>query len=611
MTRNGPRIFARRLGNPAHDGIGRRQFVRGLAAGGVLLTLGGRSLASAGRVEKPLSGRDFDLEIAEAAVDFTGRPRLATAVNASVPAPTLRWREGDDVTIRVSNRLDVSASIHWHGVTLPYDMDGVPGLSYTGIAPGSMFTYRFPVRQSGTYWYHSHSGFQEQTGLYGALVIDPREPEPFSYDRDYVVMLSDWTDEDPDRVLAHLKKDREYYNYQRRTLADMRSDRRELGPAEARNARHMWNEMRMSDRDLSDVTGSTYTYLMNGHTPAAQWRALFAPGERIRLRLINGSSMTFFDIRIPGLPMTVVATDGQHVEPVTVDELRLGVAETYDVIVAPNADSAYCVFAQAIDRSGYACGTLAAREELEADVPQLDPVPRLEHVDMGMAMAAMSGMGAMQHAAPASASASAAPAAGHSTMDHSAMNHASQPAIDHSSMSQGAHDTVSHPATERGPGVDMRAASPQSRLDDPGVGLRNRPWRVLTYGDLKWLGAGPDRRDPDREIELHLTGNMYRYMWSFDGVRYSDAEPIELTYGQRIRFTLVNDTMMNHPIHLHGMWSDLETGADSYARKHTVTVQPGQKLSYLVTADARGPWAYHCHLLYHMAAGMFRVVSVR
>ena len=611
---------------------GRRQFVRGLVAGGVLLALGTRSNgARANGAGAGLTGSDFELEIAPAAVDFTGRPRLATAVNGSVPAPTLRWREGDTVTIRVTNRLDASASIHWHGVTLPYDMDGVPGLSYDGIAPHSTFTYRFRLHQSGTYWYHSHSGFQEQTGIYGPLVIEPREPEPFAYDRDYVVMLSDWTDEDPERVMAHLKKDREYYNLHKRTLADIRNDRRVLGRAGARSARQMWNEMRMSDRDLSDVTGYTYTYLMNGHPPAAEWRAGFTPGERVRLRLINGSAMTFFDVRIPGLPMTVVAADGQHVEPVTVDELRIGVAETYDVIVAPPADAAYCIFAQAIDRTGYACGTLASSENLRAEVPKLDPVPKLQHVDMGMAMAAMTGQmdhGAMDHDSTDHA------AMNHGAMDHAAADHGgSQPATDHSATSHAGMDhstmsdsttshsamdpdasatPVSHPATERGPGVAMRAAHPQSRLHDPGVGLRNRPWRVLTYGDLKHLGPPPDPRDPEREIELHLTGNMYRYMWSFDGVRYSHAEPIELTYGQRVRFTLINDTMMNHPIHLHGMWSDLETGDDSqFVRKHTVTVQPGQKLSYRVTADALGPWAYHCHLLYHMAAGMFRVVSVR
>ncbi len=362
-------------------GVSRRRFVRGLAAGGVVLALGGRSLRTyANSVATPLQGREFELEIASAAVDITGRPRLATAVNGSVPAPTLRWREGDDVTIRVTNRLDTSASIHWHGVTLPYDMDGVPGLSFDGIAPGSTFTYRFPVRQSGTYWYHSHSGFQEQTGIYGALLIDPRASEPFGYDREHVVMLSDWTDEDPERLLAHLKKDREYYNFQKRTLPDIRADRRKLGRKGARQAREMWNEMRMSDRDLADVTAHTYTYLMNGHAPADGWRAAFTPGERVRLRLINGSSMTFFDFRIPGLPMTVVAADGQNVEPVTVDELRVGVAETYDVIVAPSDEAAYCLFAQSIDRSGYALrhtrGAARSRRRSAATRPGADPATR-------------------------------------------------------------------------------------------------------------------------------------------------------------------------------------------------------------------------------------------
>jgi len=472
-------------------------------------------------------------------------------------------------------------------------MDGVPGISFDGIAPGATFTYRFSVQQAGTYWYHSHSGFQEQTGVYGALVIDPLEPEPFGYEREYVVMLSDWTDEDPQRIFARLKKHSDYYNFQQRTLADAVAEIRQRGWAEQRSERRMWNRMRMSDRDLADVTGAAYTYLVNGRPPAQPWEALFERGERIRLRIVNGSAMTIFDLRIPGLPMTIVTADGHAVEPVTVDEMRIGVAETYDVIVAPQSDAAYALFAQAIDRSGFALGSLTSAAGLRADVPRLDPVPSLSHADMGMAMA---GGDEIAHSA--------------STQSDSMPHMPGMPGMPETAPTGG--DAGDDKGGERrGPEIDMRAASPQSRLDDPGVGLRDRPWRVLRYADLRFLGASPDPREPSRELELHLTGNMARYLWSFDGVRASSAEPIGLRLGERLRVTLVNDTMMNHPIHLHGMWSDVETGDERrLPRKHTVLVQPGQRLSYRVTADAPGPWAYHCHLLYHMEAGMFRVVTV-
>lgn len=538
-----------------------------------------------------LSGDHVELDIGYTNANFTGKRRRATTVNGSIPGPTLRWREGDEVTIRVTNRLDEPTSIHWHGILLPYQMDGVPGISFDGIAPGESFTYRFRLQQSGTYWYHSHSGFQEQTGLYGALIVDPREPEPFGYDRDYTLLLSDWTDDKPQRVLARLKKQSEYYNFQQRTLADVQRDIEARGWSATRNERRMWNLMRMSDRDIADVTGYGYTYLLNGQPPASNWRALFERNESVRLRLINGSAMTIFDFRIPDLEMQVVAADGQNVEPVTVDEMRIGVAETYDVLVRPRDDRAYTLFAQSIDRLGYARGTLTPDASLTADVPRLDPVPILSHVDMGMAVA----MGDMEPAA----------------MDRSTIDHSE---TDHAATGHGAGDPAmitSPQPSRRGPEIDMRAENPQARLGDPGVGLRDRSWRVLTYGDLRSLDPDPDRREPTEEIELHLTGNMARYMWSFDGIRASSASPISLAFDSRVRFTLVNDTMMNHPIHLHGMWSELETDdASVLARKHTVIVQPGQKLSYQVTADAHGPWAFHCHLLFHMASGMFRVVEV-
>ena len=605
-----------------------------------------------------LRGTDFDLTIAPTAVNFTGVPRVATLVNGSLPAPILRWKEGDTVTMRVTNRLPETSSIHWHGIVLPSAMDGVPGIAdgFHGIAPGETFTYRFKVRQSGTYWYHSHSGFQEQTGLYGPLIIEPREPEPFTYDRDYVVMLSDWTDEDPTVVYAKLKKLSHYYNFNERTHKDLMKDLREKGLARTWAERKMWMQMRMSQRDLSDVTGYTYTYLMNGQTPADGWTGLFRRGEKVRLRFINGSAMTFFDVRIPGLKMTVVAADGQYVEPVTVDEFRIGVAETYDVIVEPD-DAAYTIFAQSIDRSGYARGTLAPRMGMTAEVPALDPVPNLTHMDMGMDMSAMGhgmhgmnhGMGGMkgmdhsqhQMGGMKGMDHSQHQMAGMKGMDHSQHQMGGMKGMDHSQHQMGGmkgmdhsqhqmagmkgmkHSSptprhpsdftggkVTHAPTEYGPQVDMRAQAPQYRLDDPGVGLRNNGRRVLTYADLRRLGGTDDPREPDREIELHLTGNMERYMWSMNGIKFADAEPLRWKLGERLRITFVNDTMMNHPMHLHGMWSDLESGDNDFLpRKHTVIVQPGARISYRVTVDAPGGWAYHCHLLYHML-GMFREVQV-
>ncbi len=586
-----------RTTNPHAVNLPRRRFVKGIAAGGTLLGLGivpeQIVAASSPPLAQPsLRGRDFRLTIAPARVNFTGRERLATAVNGSVPGPILRWREGDRISIDVTNRIGESSSIHWHGIILPAPMDGVPEISFDGIAPGATFHYEFTVRQSGTYWYHSHSGFQEQTGLYGPIIIDPLEPEPFRYDRDYVVMLSDWSDENPATIYATLKKMSGYYNFAERTVADLVRDLRNKGVARTWSDRSMWNRMRMSDRDLADVTGYTYTFLMNGRPPAEGWTGLFKRGERVRLRIINGSAMSFFDVRIPGLKMTVVAADGQNIEPVTVDEFRIGVAETYDVLVEPDADRAYCIFAQAMDRTGHARGTLTPDPSLRAPVPDYDPYPILSMVDMGMDGAGMKGMGTM----PA--------------MDHAAMKGRAEKPAGRGPAGMGSDTKIHHAATEYGPQVDMRAMAPRYRLDDPGVGLRNNGRRVLTYADLRNLYPTPDPRDPEREIQLHLTGNMARYMWSINGIRYADAEPLHFRYGERLRITFVNDTMMNHPMHLHGMWSDLETGDGTrIPRKHTVIVQPGSRISYLVTADARGGWAYHCHLLYHMLA-MFRKVVV-
>ncbi len=574
-----------------------------------------------------LAGSEFDLAIARSSVEIGGRSRRATTVNGTLPGPVLRWREGDTVTLRVANRMDEASSIHWHGIVLPSNMDGVPGLSFDGIAPGSSYTYRFKVRQHGTYWYHSHSSLQEQTGVYGPLIIDPAQPDARRCERDYVVMLSDWSDEDPRRIKSRLKKQSNYYNFHQRTLVDLFRDARRDGWRATLADRRMWSAMRMSPTDLSDVGGYTYTYLVNGAAPDDNWTGLFNPGERVRLRFINASAMSYFDVRIPGLRMTVVAADGQDVEPVAVDEFRIAVAETYDVVVEPGSAEAYTIFAQSMDRSGYARATLARREGLAAPVPALDPRPLLTMADMGMDHGAMAGMSSdamqgMDHGAMAGMSPDAMQG-----MDHGAMAGMSPDAMqgmDHGAMAGMSSDTmqgmdhgamagmIQHPTTERGnPLVDAQAMAPTARLDDPGVGLRDNSRRVLTYADLRSTFPDPDGRSPMRSIELHLTGHMEKFAWSFNGLKFSDAGPIRLRYGERVRLVLVNDTMMAHPIHLHGMWSDLEDEAGRFqVRKHTIDMPPGTRRSYRVTADALGRWAYHCHLLFHMETGMFREVVV-
>jgi CopA family copper-resistance protein len=605
----------------------RRTFVKGLAIGGAAASLGlwrtsGRAQAHSPARWATLTGSDFDLRIGETPMNVTGSPRIAFTVNGSVPAPTLRWKEGDTVTLRVANALDEDASIHWHGIVLPANMDGVPGLSFDGIGPRETYVYRFSVRQCGTYWYHSHSGFQEQRGLYGPLVIDPLQPEPFTYDREHVVMLTDWTDESPERVFAKLKKQADYFNRNKRTLGDFIADARTQGLRATLADRKKWGEMRMNPTDLADVSGSTYTYLMNGTSPAGNWTGLFTPGERVRLRVINGSAMSYFDVRIPGLKMTVVAADGQYVHPITVDEFRIATAETFDVIVEPSGRDAFTIFAQSNDRTGFAAGTLAARAGLRAPVPDLDPRPMLTMADMGHGGAGHA-MGASSTEPPVAGAPTASdPHAGHT------MPPAAAPADSHGGDTAPApagafdphagHDKSSrggmqeHPDSENGnPLVDMQTMMPRSRLDDPGIGLRDNGRRVLTYADLRSLFDDPDGREPGRTIELHLTGHMERFAWSFDGVKFSDAEPLRFTYGERLRIVLVNDTMMTHPIHLHGMWSDIENDDGQFqVRKHTVDMPPGTRRSYRVTADALGRWAYHCHLLFHMEAGMFREVRV-
>ncbi|HJW45335.1 MAG TPA: copper resistance system multicopper oxidase [Lysobacter sp.] len=602
------------------SGLSRRRFVQGLVAGGAVAGLGlwpklSWALQSPGK-PNVLAGTEFDLAIGETAMNFTGRTRTAITVNGSIPAPLLRWREGTTVNLRVSNALPKGSihghetSIHWHGILLPANMDGVPGLSFNGIHPGETYHYRFTVQQGGTYWYHSHSAFQEQAGLYGPLVIDPIAPAPFTYHRDYVVMLTDWTDLDPAALFARLKKMAGYDNYHKRTVGDFFNDVQRKGLAATVDDRKMWGKMRMTPTDLSDVNANTYTYLMNGTTSLGNWTGLFRSGEKVRLRFINGSSMTHFDVRIPGLKMTVVAADGQYVHPVTIDEFRIATAETFDVIVEPSGQDAFTIFAQDMGRTGYVSGTLAVREGLRAPVPAVDPRPLLTMADMGHGgmgqgsghgMSNMKGMegscGANMHAA--SQQAPANPHVGH---DMAAMP----------GMSHGAGGMQQHPASEAGnPLVDMQTMAPVPRLDDPGIGLRDNGRKVLSYAMLKSTFDDPDGRDPGRDIELHLTGHMERFAWGFNGQKFSEVEPLRLNYGERMRIVLVNDTMMTHPIHLHGMWSDLEDEQGNFlVRKHTIDMPPGSKRAYRVRADALGNWAYHCHLLFHMEAGMMREVRV-
>ena len=540
----------------------------------------------------------IDLTISKITLTIAGKQTEAITVNGTIPGPLIRLREGEDVLIRVKNELDEDTSIHWHGILLPFNMDGVPGVSFDGIAPGETFEYRYPVGQNGTYWYHSHSGLQEQLGHYGPMIIDPAGKDPVEYDREYPVVLGDWTFEDPYKVLAKLKKHDGYYNYQQRTLGEFFKDVKEEGFGNAMKDYLSFGKMRMSATDLADITGATYTYLMNGKGPESNWNALFKKDEKVRLRFINAAAGSMFDVRIPGLKMTVVQADGQNVEPVSVDEFRIGNAETYDVIVEPKEEKPFTIFAESLDRSGYARGTLAPRDGMEAPVPDLRPRPKRSMKDMGMKMDMdgmdmddnmnnMEGMGHEGH--------------GDMKMDHSGM-----------SMSGIAAEPVKHGPDHHGIGAAAIADYQFDRMDEPGIGLGNDGRKVLVYRDLKSLEPNIDDREPQRDVELHLTGNMERYMWSFDGKQFHEVDgSIQFRLNERLRLILVNDTMMEHPIHLHGMWMEMENGNGIYnPRKHTLLVQPAQRISARITPRDKGPWAFHCHILYHMEMGMFRVVNV-
>ena len=594
------------------DSIDRRQLFRAaaIAGGGLALAravpswaqTGHGGMAAATTVPGTLSGEDIALTIGQSAFTVGGRNGHAVTVNGSLPAPLIRLREGQRVRLAVTNTLPEDSSIHWHGILLPFQMDGVPGLSFPGIRPGQTFRYEFPVRQAGTYWYHSHSNMQEAIGLYGPIVIDPAGSDPAPYDREHVIVLSDWSFMHPHRLMQKLKAYPGYFNMQKQTLAGLLA-----GKDQSAKERRDWGKMRMDPTDISDVTGSTYTYLVNGHGPAENWTGLYVAGERVRLRIINASAMTNFNVRIPGLPMLVVHADGQPVQPVETDEFQIGIAETYDVIVRPTGDMAYGLIAEAIDRSGQVRATLAPRMGMMAAIPALRERPLLTMRDMGMGdMSGMSGM---------NMSGMDMSGGDMKGMDHGAAP-AAKPAGNMAAMDMGAmkmRDPSVAPQVKMGPGVQTISPSPADRTGDKPTGLEKVDHRVLTYKDLKSLEPNKDTRKPSREIDVHLTANMERYMWSFDGEAFSErTQPIAFRLGERVRVNLINDTMMPHPIHLHGHFFEVVTGNPGHQPvKHTVNVLPGGKVAFDLTADAYGDWAFHCHMLLHMHAGMFRVVTVR
>lgn len=633
--------------------ISRREILKGIGAAGMLAALQGLVPAYArsgfgetsAQIGGELSGNVIDLTIAETPFRVNGRTATAKTINGTLPGPIIRLKEGQDVTLRVTNRLKETSSIHWHGILLPPAMDGVPGVSFKGIEPGETFVYQFPIKQYGTYWYHSHSPGQEQAGVYAPLIIDPVKPDPVKYDREYVVVLSDWSFMSEREMIGKLKKESGFFNFQRRTMGEFISDVKNYGWSPTWKNYKMWAEMRMDATDFADVTGAVYTYLMNGLSAESNWTGLFTPGERLRLRFINVGAMTFHDVRIPGLKMTVVQADGQNVQPVEVDEFRFGPAETYDVIVTPTENRAYTIFSEALDRSGYTRGTLAPRPGMSSEIPKRRPRSLRTMDDMGMNMEGGMDMEMMELEMDKNAKAGSMPMEMHGMdmnmpmnknmsmpdmpkTDKTPMPKQAAPKMDNMQMPK-SHDMpmadmnnmpkseipgkspVKHNSDKHGIGNQMIPDQTRSQLDNPGVGLGGDGRRVLVYTDLKALEKFYDTRPPQRELELHATGHMERFMWSFDGKKFSAAEPVHFRFGERLRWTFVNDTMMEHTFHLHGMWMHLENGAGDYLpRKHTVIVKPAERVSVAITADERGPWAFHCHLIMHMEAGMFRVVLV-
>ncbi|MBS0377192.1 MAG: copper resistance system multicopper oxidase [Proteobacteria bacterium] len=631
----------------------RRQILRGAALTGGGLALSARlptwAQPVSGGIVKPLptlNGAQIELAIDGFPLLVDGRRTPAIGVNGTVPAPLIRLKEGQNVRLAVANRLGESSSIHWHGLLVPFAMDGVPGISFPGINPHSIFVYEFPVIQSGTYWYHSHSGAQEQEGLYGPIVIDPAGPDPIAYDREHVIVLADHSPMRGEAIFRKLKQQADYFNYQEQTLTGLLADRDQTLKERVR-----WGWMRMDPTDNSDVTGSTYTYVINGYGPRDNWTALFTPGERVRLRFVNAAAQTNFNVRIPGLPMTIVQSDGQNVRPVETDEFQIAVAETYDVIVTPGAQ-AYTLVSEALDRSGLGRATLAPKAGMSAPVPPLRRRPVVTMKDMGMGdMAGMSNMkpsasrgidptaeqnasrklaqetgwtgaamGTTQSAGGSTAGMPGVPGVPGDSDAMSGMDHSQMPGEaagmgkgGMSGMDMSMRDPKNAPQIKMGPGVQTIAPMPMDRTGERPQGLEDVAHRVLTYRDLVAFAPNPDVRAPSRSLDIHLTGNMERYMWSFDGQKLSDpADPIPFRNGERVRVNLINDTMMPHPIHLHGHFFELVTGHGDHApRKHTVNVAPGGKVTFDVTADAPGDWAFHCHNLFHMTAGMMRVVTVR
>ena len=603
--------------------ISRRQFIGG-AAGAAFVTGLNMSLplpawakttTASGAVDEYGIGSIpakslYNFNIDYAPFTLNGRTGRATAVNGTVPAPLVRLREGDTVRLNVTNSMmdTKHSSIHWHGLIVPNRMDGVPGINFDGIQPGETYEYEFDVRQAGTYWYHSHSRFQEQTGTYGPIVIDPKEPEPFSYDRDYIVQLSDWSFTDPETIFANIKRSGDYYNYQKRTVWDFFDDVSEKGLGDTVNERMMWGKMRMMPIDLADVTASTYTYLVNGNSPDMNWTGIFNPGETIRLRFINAAAMSIFDVRIPGLDMQVVMVDGKKVKPVDIHEFRIGVAETYDVLVRPRQDKPFTIMAESLDRSGYARGTLSPEPGLSAPVPPLRPRPVRKMSDMGM-MAGMDMSSGEMTDMKDMKDEDVAKMMSHdmSGMDHSKMNMKQDPNI------PGPNGPKPFQEDKSNTNVVMVVTEPKDRLSDPGIGLGKDGWKVLTYKDLVSNEPQPYKPDVDREMTINLTANMERYMFSFDGKKFTEQDgPYLFRHNERLRLYLVNHTMMEHPIHLHGMWMQIENGNshDKIPYKHTILMKPGEKLSALITPIEKGDWAFHCHLLYHMEAGMMQAVRV-
>jgi CopA family copper-resistance protein len=577
-------------------GLSRREFFRAAGAGLFLtglncaLPLPGWCLTMDSGIRRRGPRNRYDLALEYMPIRIDGREGLATAVNGSVPGPLVHLREGEEVILNVTNRLmdKDHSSIHWHGILVPFRMDGVPGVNFDGIRPGETYEYRYRVRQSGTYWYHSHSRFQEQTGAYGPLIIEPKGGEPLACDHDYPVVLSDWSFEDPETIFRHINLMGHYYNFQRRTVKDFFEDIARTGFTDTLAERLAWGRMRMSPVDLEDVTAYTYTYLMNGHSPDMNWTACFNPGETIRLRFINAATMTNFDVRIPELDMEVVTADGKAVRPVRVHELRIGVAETYDVLVRPREDKPFTIFAESMDRSGYARGTLSPEPGLTAPVPDLRPRPvrRLEDIGMGRMDDTLFGMDHGQK--------------GHGHMKSRSPRHIPGP-----------KGPAPFTPEKSDPNVAMVIMTPRDRLAEPGIGLGNDGWRVLTYNDLISVEPQPYAESADREMTINITANMERYLFSFDGKKFSEHPgPYLFRHHERLRLFMVNHTMMDHPIHLHGMWMQLENGADKLPFKHTILVKPGEFLSVLITPIEKGDWALHCHLLYHMEAGMAQVVRV-